>query len=34
MAIVTLITDFGTRDGYVGEMKGELLARCPGALPQ
>lgn len=31
MAIVTLITDFGTRDGYVGEMKGEILARCPGA---
>lgn len=31
MAIVTLITDFGTRDGYVGEMKGVLLERCPGA---
>ena len=29
MAIVTLITDFGTRDGYVGEMKGVLLERCP-----
>ncbi len=32
MAIVTLITDFGTRDGYVGEMKGVLLERCPTAL--
>ena len=31
MAIVTLITDFGTRDGYVGEMKGVLLERCPDA---
>jgi S-adenosylmethionine hydrolase len=31
MAIVTLITDFGTRDGYVGEMKGVLLERCPAA---
>ncbi len=31
MAIVTLITDFGTRDGYVGEMKGVLLERCPTA---
>lgn len=31
MAIVTLITDFGTRDGYVGEMKGVILDRCPGA---
>lgn len=29
MAIVTLITDFGTPDGYVGEMKGVLLERCP-----
>lgn len=29
MAIVTLITDFGTRDGYVGEIKGVLLERCP-----
>jgi S-adenosylmethionine hydrolase len=31
MTIVTLITDFGTRDGYVGEMKGVLLRRCPTA---
>jgi S-adenosylmethionine hydrolase len=28
--IVTLTTDFGTRDGYVGAMKGVLLARAPG----
>jgi S-adenosylmethionine hydrolase len=25
-AIVTLLTDFGTADGYVGEMKGALLS--------
>lgn len=25
--IITLITDFGTADGYVGEMKGVLLSR-------
>jgi len=31
MAIVTLITDFGTRDGYAGEVKGVLLRRAPGA---
>ncbi len=31
MAIVTIITDFGTRDGYVGEMKGEILSRCSEA---
>ena len=30
MAIVTLTTDFGTSDGYVGAMKGVLLARAPG----
>jgi S-adenosylmethionine hydrolase len=29
--LVTLLTDFGTRDGYVGAVKGVLLARCPGA---
>lgn len=28
--IVTLLTDFGTMDGYVAEMKGVLLARAPG----
>lgn len=29
--IVTLLTDFGTADGYVGEMKGVLLTAAPGA---
>jgi hypothetical protein len=28
--IVTLLTDFGTADGYVAEMKGVLLARAGG----
>lgn len=30
MPIVTLTTDFGEEDGYVGAMKGVLLARAPG----
>jgi len=30
VAIVTLTTDFGDRDGYVGAMKGVLLTRAPG----
>jgi hypothetical protein len=29
-AIVTLLTDFGTADGYVAEMKGVLLRHAPG----
>ena len=29
--VITLLTDFGTADGYVGEMKGVLLARVPDA---
>jgi S-adenosyl-L-methionine hydrolase (adenosine-forming) len=29
MQIVTLLTDFGLRDGYVGQMKGVILRRCP-----
>lgn len=29
--IITLLTDFGTRDEYVGAVKGVLLSRCPGA---
>jgi S-adenosylmethionine hydrolase len=29
--IVTLLTDFGTADGYVAEMKGVLLAAVPEA---
>ena len=31
MRIITLLTDFGTADGYVGEMKGVLAAGAPGA---
>lgn len=31
MAIVTLTTDFGTVDGYVGAMKGVILAIAPEA---
>jgi len=30
-AIITLLTDFGTADTYVGQMKGVILAHCPGA---
>ena len=30
-AIVTLTTDFGTRDPYVAQLKGVLLAGCEGA---
>lgn len=30
MAIVTLLTDFGTEDYYVAAVKGVLLARAPG----
>jgi len=29
---VTLLTDFGTADGYVAEMKGVLLAAAPDAV--
>lgn len=31
MRIITLLTDFGTADGFVGEVKGELLSRAPEA---
>jgi S-adenosyl-L-methionine hydrolase (adenosine-forming) len=31
MAIITLLTDYGTIDSYVGEMKGVLLSLAPGA---
>ena len=31
MPIVTLLTDFGTADGYAGEMKGVLLSAAPTA---
>ena len=30
-SIITLITDFGTADGYVGEMKGVIFSRAPDA---
>ena len=29
--IITLVTDFGTRDGYVGAMKGVIASRAPDA---
>jgi len=29
--VVTLLTDFGTRDSYVGAMKGVILGLAPGA---
>lgn len=31
MPLITLTTDFGTQDGYIGAMKGRLLSRCPTA---
>jgi hypothetical protein len=31
MPFVTLLTDFGTADGYVAEMKGVLLSQAPDA---
>lgn len=30
--IITLLTDFGTRDGYVGAMKGVVLSLFPSAV--
>jgi S-adenosylmethionine hydrolase len=30
--IITLLTDFGTTDGYVGELKGALLRQVPAAM--
>jgi S-adenosylmethionine hydrolase len=30
MAIITILTDYGTSDSYVGEMKGVLLSAAPG----
>lgn len=29
--VITLLTDFGTQDSYVAEVKGVLLSRVPGA---
>lgn len=31
MPVITLLTDFGTADGYVAEMKGVLLSAAPAA---
>jgi len=31
VSIITLTTDFGTQDGYVGAMKGRILSLCPNA---
>jgi hypothetical protein len=31
-SVITLLTDFGTTDGYVAEVKGALLSRAPGAV--
>ncbi len=31
MSVVTITTDFGTKDGYVGEVKGVLATRAPEA---
>ncbi|CAA9350648.1 MAG: hypothetical protein AVDCRST_MAG11-3504, partial [uncultured Gemmatimonadaceae bacterium] len=31
-AIITLLTDFGTADGYVAEVKGALLSLAPDAV--
>jgi hypothetical protein len=31
MPIITLLTDYGTSDSYVAEVKGVLLSRAPGA---
>lgn len=30
LPVVTLTTDFGSRDSFVGAIKGVLLSRCPG----
>jgi len=30
--VITLLTDFGTADGYVGEMKGVLLSSAPDTM--
>ena len=29
MGFITLLTDFGVRDGFVGEMKGVILGIAP-----
>jgi S-adenosyl-L-methionine hydrolase (adenosine-forming) len=32
MRVITLLTDFGTRDSYVGEIRGRLLTLAPDAV--
>lgn len=32
MAVITITTDFGTRDGYVGEVKGVLATLAPATV--
>lgn len=32
LPLITLLTDFGTADSYLGEIKGVLLSSCPGAI--
>ena len=32
MRFVTLLSDFGLNDGYVAQMKGVILDKCPGAV--
>jgi S-adenosylmethionine hydrolase len=32
MRVVTLLSDFGLRDGYVAQMKGTILDSCPSAV--
>src|SRR5713101_5681587 len=32
MRVVTLLSDFRSRDGYVAQMKGTILNLCPSAL--
>jgi S-adenosylmethionine hydrolase len=32
MPVITLLTDFGIRDSYVGEIRGRLLTLAPGAM--
>ena len=31
MPVITLLTDFGNKDGFVGTMKGVIWSICPGA---
>ena len=31
MSIITLITDFGYKDHFVGQVKGEIYTKCPEA---